>query len=148
MRTMQQLTMSETERLFAGSEPNADGCRLYQGQLDPDGYGIFWFRRRNRRAHRVVYWLHYGDIPTGMVVNHTCRTRNCIEIAHLRLATPRENALRESESVSFRNSQKTHCPRGHAYDRQYGRQRYCSTCEKAKTKRLRAKWKAEDTIGA
>lgn len=135
----------EKERFFGKTVPQGE-CLIYQGLLDEDGYGVFFFRRKSRRAHRVTFWHHYGDIPTGMMVNHTCGNRACVAISHLRLATPHENALRESSSIPAQNARKTHCKNGHPFDRHYGKQRYCSICQSEKTKRLRAKWKAQDTV--
>lgn len=135
------LTSAELARFQSRTRSEGE-CVLWTGQTDRDGYGVFYLRRKNRRTHRVAYFHSFGDIPKGCVVHHTCQTRNCVNPAHLRLATVRDNALRESNSVSSLNARKTHCPKGHPFDRKYGGQRYCSVCEAAKTKRLRAKWKA------
>lgn len=139
------MTQDEHSRFLGKTEKQGD-CLIYNGQKDIDGYGIFFFRRKSRRAHRVIYWHHFGDIPKNMVVNHVCGHRDCVAIEHLRLATWRENALRESQSIPAQNAKKTHCKNGHPFDRFYGKQRYCSICQAEKTKRLRAKWKAQDTV--
>lgn len=126
---------------FMGKTKEAGDCIFWiGGTLDKDGYGTFYFRKKGRRAHRVAYWHYYGDIPEGMVINHTCQNRNCVNHKHLRLATLKENALRESNSLAAINSQKTHCKNGHPFDRKYGKQRYCSICQSEKHKRLRQKW--------
>ena len=140
--------MNNTERARFDSYLSYQGeCTLWTGGMDRDGYGRFFFRKKSRRAHRVAYWNEVGDIPAGMVVDHTCRNRACVEPRHLRLLTARENALTNSSSVAALNRLKTACPEGHPYDRQYGGQRYCSTCDAAKARRLRSKWKAEgDTV--
>lgn len=42
-------------------------------------------------AHRIAYELTHGPIPAGMEVDHTCHNRGCVNPAHLRLATPKQN---------------------------------------------------------
>jgi len=112
--------------------PNGNGCLVWTGQRDRDGYGTFWLRRRGRRAHRVQYFHHHGSIPEGKIVHHLCCNRACVRIDHLQLSDAGETAP---------NRVKTHCSQGHPFDRVYGGARYCSVCQAAKRKRLRAKWK-------
>lgn len=144
---MGNLTDAERTRFASKYDvQRGTGCWVWRGPLDRDGYGTFHLRRLTRRAHRVGWYDLRGPIPEGMVVNHACRNRRCVNPQHMELTTPRENALRDTTSVAAINGRKTHCPRGHEYDRQYGSRRSCSICEKAKKKRLRAKWQAEDTL--
>jgi hypothetical protein len=139
------LTDREAAR-FASKHRKQGGCWIWQGALDEDGYGTFYLRRMNRRAHRVAWFSARGDLPQGMVVNHTCRNRACVNPQHLQAISASEHALRDTTSICYVNSQKTICPKGHPYDRKYGKQRYCSICQAAKTKRLRQKWSSEDTL--
>lgn len=138
------MTSEEQARFKGKTIVNSTGCWVWQGALDRDGYGSFYFRKRNRRAHRVGYFLLNGPIPAGLVVNHTCRNRACVNPQHLHLVDAATNSMKDSSSAGYINSQKTHCPKGHPYDRKYGKQRYCSICQAEKTKRLRAKWRAEE----
>lgn len=144
------LTEGEQHR-FDGYTNKTEYCWLWTAGLDKDGYGVFYFRRRNRKAHRVAWFATRGAIPKGMVINHTCRHRNCVNPQHLNMVTASENSLRDSTSRGYINSQKTHCPRGHAYDRVWklknGRtQRGCSVCENEKSKRLQKKWRTQDDV--
>ena len=35
------------------------------------------------QAHRMAYYLVLGDIPDGLVLDHTCRTKSCCNPWHL-----------------------------------------------------------------
>jgi hypothetical protein len=140
------LTENEAARFRSKYIVAPSGCWLWQSVLDKDGYGTFYFRRKNRRAHRVGYYSTRGEIPAGMVIDHSCGVRHCVNPSHLRTQTPRQNSLENSRGVGAVNARKTHCAKGHPFDRLYGKYRSCSTCDAAKKKRLRARWAAEDTL--
>lgn len=142
---MNDATEAEKARFFSYCRQSGD-CLLWTGHADRDGYGLITFRRASRKAHRVAMWLAGKPIPEGFVVNHTCRNRACVNPQHLNAISTSESAKRDSCSLGYINSQKTHCKRGHPYDRFYGGQRYCSTCEADKGRRLRAKWKADGIL--
>lgn len=83
--------------------PGTGICRLWQGAVDRDGYGVLTGRgwadenghrsnhHRKLRAHRWVWELAYGPIPPGMVVRHKCDNRLCYRLSHLELGTVADN---------------------------------------------------------
>ena len=102
----------DREKFFDRVEVSATGCWLWVGMLEKDGYGRFYMDRRYHRAHRVAYQMFGGVIPDGLVLDHICRVRNCVNPLHLRVVTHKENILC-GEGVPAKNARKTHCKRGH-----------------------------------
>jgi len=128
-----------------------NGCWLWTDVLDGDGYGTFFLRGKNRRAHRVAWYFAHGPIPKGMIVGHKCGHRSCVNRQHLTLATPRQNALENSNSIAAVNARKTECKNGHPFDKTYtyrgGLVRYCSICQNEKM-RLARKNRGPDPLQA
>jgi HNH endonuclease len=126
------------DRLRERTVVDATGCHLFTGALYANGYGAFRFDGRTRAAHRVAYELQRGPIPDGLVLDHLCRVRNCINPDHLEVVTNAENKAR-GESLWAKNARKTHCPKGHPLSaenllrRHYGRE--CRTCHNERCKR-------------
>jgi hypothetical protein len=68
-----------------------EGCWLYQGSLTTGGYGQFWWKGKNNRAHRVSFQLAYGDIHEYAIVRHKCHTPRCVNPKHLEIGTHADN---------------------------------------------------------
>jgi len=111
-----------------------DWCWLFTASLSPRGYGRFAINGRPRFAHRIAYELLIGPIPHGLILDHLCRIRACVNPAHLEPVTNRENLLR-GVGLTATNAAKTHCPKGHEYTPQNTwtsakNQRHCRTCRR------------------
>lgn len=92
-----------------------DDCWLFAGYVGSDGYGVIGSHLTNsRKAHRVMYEATIGVIPAGLVCDHLCRIRQCVNPQHIELVTDKENILR-GQGATAKNAVKTHCPHGHKY---------------------------------
>lgn len=105
------------ERLLSKVGATDDnGCWGWTGYRNRLGYGVFSLLnpptaslRKNALAHRFVYETLVGPIPDGLVLDHLCRNRACVNPAHLEPVSGGENVRRGG------NSLKTHCHLGHEY---------------------------------
>ena len=104
------------DRVFKKIEISEDSdCLFFTGAINKGGYGIISRNKRARLAHRVLYELSNGKIPDGLVLDHLCRNRNCVNPNHLRVVTLYQNSTENSVSGPAINKVKTHCIRVHKF---------------------------------
>lgn len=134
---MAKKLLSDRERFLKSVDVAVDGCWLWLGPKDRDGYASQWRigsrsdgTRTKIRPHRFAYQEFVGPIPDGMTIDHLCRVRCCVNPDHLEPVTARENTQRGWRAT------KLYCPYGHPL---FGPnlkiaksgQRVCRECQRA-----------------
>lgn len=71
-------------------------CLEWLGVLTRGGYARFKADGEWVMVHRWIYEKKVGPIPDGMQIDHLCHNRRCVEVSHLRLATPMQNSENKS----------------------------------------------------
>lgn len=134
--TPADITSDQLDRFWPKVDKTApSGCWLWTASKNEHGYGHFSLSHADAcKAHRFAYLAVVGPIPEGLVLDHLCRNRACVNPDHLEPVTQRTNARRGEAGTH--NAEKTHCPAGHAYSddntyRQGQRGRRCRACREA-----------------
>ena len=69
-------------------------CLIWPGHISSEGYGRYWRDGRQIYAHRAAFEAVFGLIPDGLVIDHLCRNRACVNPEHMEVVSNRENTLR------------------------------------------------------
>lgn len=89
-----ELTENQKANFWAKVNKTAD-CWLWTAAQTTTGYGLFavWTAGKTRmyKAHRLAYTLTTGDAAEGMDLDHKCHTPLCVNPAHLRPTTHKQN---------------------------------------------------------
>lgn len=148
------------DRISSNTIVDQRGCWVWQRTINSEGYAAIGISpgggaaQVTRLGHRVSYETFRGPIPDGLVLDHLCRNRACVNPAHLEPVTVRENIMRSPIAPAALNAAKTHCPHGHPYDEDNTYRlpskpshRYCRACmrasSRARSRRKRAALAAE-----
>ena len=100
------------------------------GYRRKDGYWILSHGGKQQLAHRVVWMLHYGEIPDGLVIDHIDRNPSNNLIENLRCVP---------QSVNLTNVDvRPHCKSG---------EKFISTCGRTGRFVVRIKRKSHGTYG-
>lgn len=59
------------------------------------GYGMLATKSKSApiKAHRLSWMIHYGEIPSGMAICHSCDNPGCVNPNHLMLGTQKANMI-------------------------------------------------------
>jgi len=144
------------ERILRRTEivpgPLTTPCWVWMGQLNNRGYPMIHVGSRTDRSRscRLVYLVAYevlvGPVPSGLEIDHLCRTPRCWRPDHLEPVTHVVNMARAIGSAAQLMRERTSCAAGHPFDErntriQHTRKgwtvRICRACESAASRRYR-----------
>jgi hypothetical protein len=98
-------------------------CIIWDKSIKDTGYGQTLFRGKITKAHRAAWIEANGEIPEGLVIDHTCHNpkeceggvtcihRACVNVEHMRLVKQRENIMAGRHNIDNRS----HCNQGHPF---------------------------------
>lgn len=97
-RQPKRVKLSLYEKLMAVSKWTDDGCLVATKYLN--GHGYTYVRQGPRGSvtggfgHRIVWETEIGPIPDGLVIDHLCRVRRCLNVDHMEPVTQQVNSRR------------------------------------------------------
>lgn len=146
-RTKLPIGASLEDKLTKNFTITQSGCWEYNSATYGKGYRTIAINGKNKYAHRVSYEYYRGPIPEGLVVDHLCHNRACINPDHLRVCTQKQNVEGVQKPILI-------CPKCGgkrvAYTDKNGRtKRLCKKCtnERARINHAKRRLKAGLSIG-
>jgi len=83
--------MGIVDEIRARVKVDGNGCWIWQGRTDRDGYGLYWRDARRYRVHRVMCESVHGKLPQRILACHECDVPQCCNPAHLWPGTSGDN---------------------------------------------------------
>jgi hypothetical protein len=80
-----------------------DGCWVWIGAKDRDGYGQFRYLGRQTKAHRFIWERLYGQVGPDLQVCHRCDNPSCVRPDHLFVGTATDNNRDKAAKGRSRN---------------------------------------------
>jgi len=90
------------ETKFWAKVDKTETCWNWTAYVTKYGYGAFRIGNAVCPAHRISYELSMGAIPDGLVIDHLCHNKRCVNASHMRIATRKQNG--ENRSGAQKNS--------------------------------------------
>lgn len=121
------------------SKTTESDCVIWSGAQNSKGYGCYTINGKSQLAHHVAWIDAHGPIPSAMTIDHRCRVRCCVNVAHMELVSIAENNRRKFKAAGGLQVGMT-CRHGHLittenlYIRPSG-SRDCGTCRAERRRR-------------
>lgn len=149
-------TPNDWARFMSKVQIQPDGCWHWTGGVFDNGYGLFIFAGKNRRAHRVIYVWTHGEVDEGLSLDHSChsQSKDCVggvTCLHRRCVNPEHlaPATQKAQLAGAVYVRAETCKNGHPWteenttrvwnNRDQAYQRRCRTCSRKQTY---ARWRA------
>lgn len=115
--------------VFWNKVEKTNGCWIWMGARNSDGYGNLQAEGRYWKAHRYAWYLLRGSVPSEL--DHLCSNRMCVNPDHLEGVTHAENNKRSGRRKRF-------CPQEHALtdENRYwnGKNNECLLCRRERNR--------------
>ena len=127
-----------------GYTVDSDGCHIYNGYKNSNGYGQFRDKDSNKltRTHREAYKQLVGDLDSTKVILHLCDNPPCMNVDHLYQGTQAENIKDMWSKGRAAKSDLKVCKNDHEYpdDRPRGiNKNRCRECAKERNRKYHAR---------
>lgn len=115
-------------------EIDVNDCWVLPHKVKSDGALQIRVDGRLVYAHRYFYEQIRGPISAGLVLDHLCRVRRCVNPWHQEPVTNKVNILR-GEGLAAQEARRAHCIHGHVFDgTDWMGNRRCFECEKRRNR--------------
>ena len=94
-RNLNGLTKLTPYHIRMQTETLANGCIVWQGAKDRNGYGQIKLAGKMRMTHKLWYEQNVRPLAEGKELDHLCKNRACLNPAHLEPVSRSENMARQ-----------------------------------------------------